>query len=106
MAFDIDTVIADMRGTLQEAVGAGGREMQAFAERALADHREALAALAEARINGTIDEAVFQAEIERERRVLSTELFTLKILGRAAAERAVNDALTVFARAVAAAIRG
>ena len=106
MAFDIDTVLSDMQAALREAAGGGGRDMRAFAERAVAEHREALAALAEARIAGHIDGAAFDHEIERERRVLESELLALEIMGRAAAQRAVNEALAVFARAVATAVRG
>lgn len=106
MSFDIDSVLGDMASTLTATVSEGTGDMRAFAEQVLAGHRNSLAELAEARINGWIDDGTFEREVERERTVLETELLTLETMGRATAQRAVNDTVAVFARAVRGLIAG
>lgn len=106
MKLDMERVVGDMASTFSEAIGDGSAQMQTFAQRVLADHRRSLAELGEARINGMIDDETFEQELERERQVLTVEALTLETIGRATAQHAVNEAVAVFASAVARLIRG
>jgi hypothetical protein len=66
--------------------------------------KESLKELGEAKLRGDIDQAVFDREIEREKKVVEAELLTIKIMTKALAQKAVNAAIEVFVKAVKAAI--
>lgn len=102
MSLDMNNVISDMLSAASEAIDEGIGDFNTYAGRILENHRNSLAELAEARIAGHIDNTVFERELERERVVLETELITLQIISRAAAQRAINSAIDAFARSVRA----
>lgn len=106
MKLDMERVVGDRASTFSEAIGDGFKHMHTLARWVLADHRRPLAEFGEARINGVIDGDTFEQQLERERQVLTVQALTLETTGRATAQNAVNEAVAVFARAVARLIRG
>jgi len=62
--------------------------------------RESLRELGDARLRNEIDDAVFNREIEREKKVVEAELLTIKIMTKASSQKAVNAAIDVFVNAV------
>lgn len=106
MKLDMDAVIEEMVDAFARAAGDGSAAMRDYAGQVIADHRAALAELAEARIRGAIDADTLAGELDRERQVLAVEAATLATIGRATAQHAVNAAVDAFADAVAGVIRG
>lgn len=103
MSFNIDQVLKDMADAVSDAVKEGTGDIKTSAEEILDSEKESLKELGEARLRGDIDQAVFDREIEREKKVVEAELLTIKIMTKALAQIAVNAAIEVFVKAVKAA---
>ena len=104
MSFDIDQVLRDMADAISDAVKEGAGDIKAFAKEIVNAEKDSLKELGEARLRGEIDDAVFEREIEREKKVVEAELLAIKIMTKALAQKAVNAAIEVFVKAVKAAI--
>ena len=82
----------------------GTAEIKAEVDRILNTEKESLRELSAARISGEIDDDIFKQEIEREKKVVEAELLTIEIMTKALAQKAINEAMDIFAKAIAAAI--
>jgi hypothetical protein len=102
--FDIDAVLKDMAEAAKDATKGYAVDTKDYASRILKKEKDALTELAMAKIAGQIDDATFEREVEREKKVVETELLTIEIMTKAHAQKAVNAAMDVFAKAVKAAI--
>jgi hypothetical protein len=105
MSFDIDATIKDM-GSAAVAVLAGeGPKLKACISKALEDEKEALKAIADARIAGEITAAEMKDQIADEGEALKAALLVCKVKGKVAAQKAANAALKVLEKAVRAALK-
>ncbi len=104
MSFDIDQVLEDMAGAMADTVKKGVGDIKNAVQEILDAERESLKELGEARLRNEIDDAVFDREIEREKKVVEAELLTVAIMTKALAQKAVNAAMDVFVKAVKHAI--
>lgn len=100
MSFEIEAVLKEMSSAMRDAVEDDASDIRSYAAQVLQNEKDSLQELGEARIRGEISASVFDAEIEREKKVVEVELLTLQIMTDAAAEKAVNAALNVFVEAV------
>lgn len=103
---DLDQLMQDMAGAAGEAVGEAPAEIAEQARKALEGQREALADLAEARLEGRIDDEILERQVDREQRVFRTEMLAVRMMSEAAAEQAWNAARDRFLSAVQSAVRG
>ena len=104
MSFDISQVLSDMADAVSDSLKEDAGDIKSAVESILEAEKESLLELGEARLSGEIDQAVFDREIEREKKVVEAELLTIEIMTKASAQKAVNAAIEVFEKAVKAAI--
>lgn len=105
MSFDIDSTIKDM-GSAAAAVLAGeAPKVKDCLNKALQDEKEALKAIADARIAGEITAADMKSQIADEREALKAALLVCKVKGKVAAQKAANAALKVLQDAVRVALK-
>jgi len=104
MSFDIESVLKDMVGAINDSAKEDVGDIQEYAEMIIKNEKESLKELGQARILGEISDDVFDREIKREKKVVETELLTIKIMTEAAVQKAVNAAIDVFITAIKAAI--
>ena len=104
MGFDINTVLKDMSDAIQGILKAQVGEIKEYGKEVLENEKASLQELAEARIKGDIDDAVFEQELAREMKVIEAELLTAKIMTKVAAQKATNAAIDILTKAVKAAI--
>lgn len=93
MSFDISSAIGDMAGAMSDSIGEGAGDLAGFAVAALSKQAEALAELAEARASGELDEAEFEAELQREMLITETEMLAVTVIGKAALQKAIQAAV-------------
>lgn len=104
MSFDMDQVMQEMAGVINEAGKQAEGDVKTYSKTVLEKHRKSLQELGEARLRGDIKTRVFERELAREKLVLEAEMLALKIIGKAAMQKAVNGAIAVFVKAVKAAL--
>jgi len=104
MSFDIDRVLGDMAGTIAGTVKGGSNDIKGAVLEILNAERETLKDLADALLRNEIDDAIFQREIEREKKVIEAELLTVQIMTKALVQRAVNAAIEVLVNSVKLAV--
>ena len=71
----------------------------------LDNNKESIAELVEARTNGDINQEDFDLELAREKSILEVEMLGLEIAGKAAIQKAVNDALEGLKTAVSSELK-
>jgi hypothetical protein len=104
MAFNFNLVISDMTNAIRENSADEAGKIGTYAKTVMEKEKIFLQELAQARLVGDISEQEFNDEVEREKKVLQAELLTLKIMGKAMAQKAVNAAMGVFIDAIKVAI--
>lgn len=104
MKFDIEAVLKDMAEAVKNATKDDVADAKQYASQILENEKDALAELSAARITCQIDDATFEREVEREKKVVETELLAIQIMTKALTQKAVNAAIDVFVKAVKAAI--
>lgn len=97
----------DMEATLQAMVAAflgvvteGGPQLQECVIKALAAEREALEAIALARLQGEIDDEGLARQLRKEEGALEAALLVCEIQTKALLQNAINAALEVFTAAI------
>ena len=104
MSFDIEQVITEMTNAVGATVKKGTSDIRNAVREILENEKQSLRELGEARARDDIDDAVFQRELEREKKVVEAELLAIEIMTKAMAQKAVNAAMDVFANAVRTAL--
>lgn len=104
MSFNIDQVLKDMTSAIAGTVKEGADDIKGAVKEILDAEKESLRELGEARLKNEIDDTVFNRELEREKKVVEAELLTIQIMTKALAQKAVNEALDIFVKAVKAAV--
>lgn len=106
MNFEINEVINNMKNAAVDSVKDDVEIIPGYLDRVFENEKEALKELTEARLTGEISEAEFRHELERLKLVFETEMLTVKIITKTAAQKAVNAAIAVLEKAVNTAIGG
>lgn len=70
----------------------------------LKSRQKSMEELQEALASGDIDEEELKEELEREKLVIETEMITQQIAAKAAIQKAINEAMDVFYKAVKTAL--
>lgn len=96
MSFDISSAIGEMAGAMQASVAEDAGDIAQFAQRVLMNQKDSLAELAQARLDGDLDEEEFTDELKREMLVTETELLALTVMGKAAIQKAIQAATSVL----------
>lgn len=104
MAFDIREVIAGCMAAIKGAVTEDWPQVKEFAAQFLTMRQSRLELLARMRLSGQISDADLQSYLEDEKSVLQSELHAIAVVTKAVAQRAANEALDVFWKAVQAAL--
>jgi hypothetical protein len=104
MAFNFNLVMGDMTNAIRENSADESGNISTYAKTVMEKEKISLQELAQARLDGEISEQEFNDEVEREKKVLQAELLTLKIMGKAMAQKAINAAMGVFINAIKVAI--
>lgn len=103
MSFDIESVSKQMVSAISDSVKDDVGEIKQYADTIIKNEKDSLKELGEARIQGQITDDVFDREIEREKKVVETELLKIRLMTKASAQKSVNTAVNVFVAAVKAA---
>ena len=104
MSFNIDKVFKDMTSTVKDIVKEELGDIKQYGKEILEAEKKELESLAIERLEGKINDEEFNIEVEREKKVLEVQLQTIKIMSKALAQEAINEAIEVFIKAVKAAI--
>lgn len=100
MAFDITSVLNSMKDAAVDAVRDDVESVPDYLLQIIENEKESLKTLAEARLTGEISENEFLREIEREKKVLETEMLTISIMTKAIAQKVVNAAMNALKDAI------
>lgn len=104
MAFDIEEVLDGMFGAAAGVLSTEWSKVQACFKAAINDERDAIEAIAEARLNREIDDDEMMSQLEDEKEVLKATLLVCKVKGKIAAQKAANAAIQVLSDAIKAAL--
>ncbi|ALP53336.1 hypothetical protein Tel_09315 [Candidatus Tenderia electrophaga] len=99
---DIEKILRDMAQAANNAVKDDVGEITEYAKQIIDNEKQSLEELGKARLRGEIDDAIFDSEVERQKKVVEVEMLTIQIMTKAAAQKAVNAALDTFKRAIKA----
>ncbi|MFT4928626.1 MAG: hypothetical protein ACI8WB_004746 [Phenylobacterium sp.] len=121
MSFDITNAIGQMAGAIGQMAGAigqmagamgqmagamghsitdGADDIRAFAQQALLNQQDALVELAQARLDGSLDQQEFEQELTREMLIVETEMLAVTVIGKAALQKAIQAAMGVLFKLV------
>ncbi len=100
MAFDINEIVAQMLGAVKTSVKDDWKLVKETAGAFLQTRKDRLELLASLRLNDEISEKFFLKRLEDEKKILESELHSVAILTKAAAQRAANAAIDVLGNAV------
>jgi len=104
MNFDINTVISDMLQVIKDTVKTHWKDIKETATSYAETKKERLDLLASLRISNEIEEAFFVKRLKEEKKILESELLSLKIMSKAIAQKAANAAFEVLEKAINAVI--
>lgn len=104
MAFEINEVVAHMLGAVKASVKDDWKLVKETAGTYLQTRKGRLDLLASLRLNNEISHKFFVKRLEDEKKILESELHSVAIITKAAAQRAANAAIDVLSKAVASLI--
>lgn len=105
MDFNINEVLAGMANAVKDSLAEDWPEAKSVLNRFLQNRRARLELLAELRLNNEITNDDLISRLEDEKLLLDSELHTIAIIGKAAAQRAANAAIGFLEDAIAVAVR-
>lgn len=106
MNFDINEVIANMSGAVQETVSENWMDAKSATTQFLTNRKERLALIAELRITGDLPQEKFESRLNDEKLILEAELHAVAVITKAIAQKAANAAIEVLTNAVSTALGG
>ncbi len=95
-----DNIISEMFSALKLQLGDEYNRAEKQIDTILKMREERLKKLTQKRLDGAISTEDFQSYLEDEKDALTAELNTIQVIGKAAAQRAVNAALNVLNTAI------
>lgn len=105
MAFDIREVLDGMLGAAAGVLSAEWPKIQACVKAAFEEERDALEAIAKARIEGEINDNDMKSQLADEKDTLEAALLVCKVKGKVAAQKAANAAIKVLSDAIKIALK-
>lgn len=105
MAFDIGKVLDGMLGAAAGVLSTEWPNVEACVKTALKEERDALEAIAKARLEGEIDDDEVKSQLADEKEALKASLLACKVKGNVAAEKAANAAIKVLSDAIEGALK-
>ena len=105
MEFDIDKTLGDMLDAISGVITEDWPKVKSCVNRALQDEKDALEAMAKARLDGEIDDEDMKSQLADEKEALKAALLVCKIKAKAMAQKAANAAIEVLAGAIKAALK-
>lgn len=106
MAFDVGAVLKEMAAAASEVLATEGPKVKACLKKAIEEEKDALQAIANARIAGEIDADDMKSQIADEKEALKAALLVCQVKGKLAAQKAANAAIKVFTDAIKIALKG
>ncbi|MBS1781118.1 MAG: hypothetical protein JST70_17460 [Bacteroidetes bacterium] len=104
MAFDVDTVGQDMlvaiKGVLLDRWAASQEAIETFLE----GQKKRLKLIADARIEGEIDDEFVEERLSEEKILLQSEMAAIRVISVAAAQQAANAAVGIIQKAIKTAL--
>jgi len=104
MAFNIGEVLNDMAAAAAEVLGEEWPKARTCLKAALRDERDALKDIAQARIDKEISDAEMREQLADEKETVKAALLACEVIGKVAAQKAVNAAIRVLVDAIRAAV--
>lgn len=105
MNFDINEVLAQMLGAIKKSVKDDWSVIKTSANTFLQDKKDRLQLLTSLRIQNQISQEFFQKRLNDEKRILESELHSIAILTKVAAQNAANAAIDVLQMAINTALK-
>ena len=104
MNFDINAALNDMLMAMKDSVDADWGDVEGYAKQVLENEKEALANLAEQRLQGEITEEDLKSELEDEKDTVEAEMKAIRVMTKAMAQRAANAAMNELFNAIKVAL--
>ena len=104
MAFDINEVVAQMLGAIKTTAKDNWNIVKDTANTYLQSRKLRLELLATLRLHNEIDQQFFLNRLADEAKILESELHSIAIITKAAAQKAANAAIDILQNAVMKAI--
>jgi hypothetical protein len=104
MAFDADQLVKGMMGAAQTSFGEDWPKAKDALARVLADEKEALKDIAEARINGDINAEDMESQLADEKLAFEAGMAMVQVRTKKTIENAINAAMAVLKGAIEAAL--
>ncbi|MGD2119530.1 MAG: hypothetical protein PVG66_14305 [Chromatiales bacterium] len=104
MSFDIDKTIGDMLSAASDVISGDWPHVKDCIEQAFKAEKDALKEIAEARIDGLIDDDDMKSQLEDEKVALEAALLACRVRAKIMAQNAINAAINVFKEAISLAL--
>jgi hypothetical protein len=105
MAFDIEAVLGDMASAAGDVLSKEGPKVASCLKAAIEEEKDALEAIAKARLGDEIDDADMKSQIADEKEALRAALLACEVKSKMAVQKAANAAIKVFSDAVNVALK-
>ncbi len=105
MKFDIEETGKNMLAAAAGVLTGEWPGIQACVTKAFEEEQEALAAIAQARLAGEINDDQMWSQLDDEKDVLTASLLACKVRTKAAAQKAINAALKALTDAIQVALK-
>ena len=105
MEFDIDKTFGDMLDAMSGVVTEDWPKIKSCVNKALQDEKDALEAIAKARLDGEIDDEDLNSQLADEREALKAALLVCKVKTKVMAQKAANAAIKVLTDAIKVALK-
>lgn len=105
MAFDIGAVLKDMVTAACDVLSTEGPKVKGCVKKAIEEEKEALEAIAKARIEGEITAEDMKSQMADERDALKASMLVCQVKGKVAAQKASNAAIKVLTDAISVALK-
>ena len=105
MAFDVDQILGDMSNAIAGVLAGEWPAVQACVKKALRDERDAIDAIAQARIANEINDEEARLQLEDEKVALAAALLACKVRAKVMTQEAANAAIKVLSGAIRAALK-
>ena len=105
MAFNIEETGKNMLSAAAGVLTGEWQGIQSCVTKAFEDEKDALAAIAEARLAGDIDDAEMKSQLDDEAATLTAVLLVCQVKTKLAAQQAINAALKILTEAIQTALK-
>jgi hypothetical protein len=105
MAFDVDEILGDMSDAIESVLAGEWPAVRTCVRKALQDQRDAMDAIARARIANEISDEEATLQLEDEKVALTAALLACKVKAKVMTQEAANAAIKVLSGAIRAALK-